>query len=207
LRALFVKLDQWASYGARPPKSEVPERGTAAYSTPQSDGVGVVSQRALGFPNIPGVTYTGVITSRHLFNFGPRFNDGIMDINPPDFSGPVYPSFVSRVDADGNDIAGVRLPPVSAPIATTTGWALRKAEFGGPDGCEASGQWIPFKTTAAERLAAGDPRRSLEERYKNHDGYVAAVTKAARKLEKEGFLLPADVQRYIDEAAASNVLR
>ncbi len=40
-----------------------------------------------------------------------------MDINPPDFSGPVYPSFVARVDADGNDIAGIRLPPVVAAAA------------------------------------------------------------------------------------------
>ena len=65
----------------------------------------------------------------------------------------------------------------------------------------------PFKTTKAERLAAGDPRLSLEERYKNHDGYVAAVTKAAEKLEKQRFLLPADVQQYIEQARASTVLR
>jgi hypothetical protein len=66
---------------------------------------------------------------------------------------------------------------------------------------------IPFKTTKAERMAAGDPRRSLEERYKDHDGYVEEVTKAAQKLEKQRLLLPADVQRYIDEARASKVLQ
>ena len=170
-------------------------------------------QAALGWPNIPGVTYSGVITVRHLFNFGARFDDGIMDINPPDFSGPVYRSFVSKVDRDGNDVAGIRLPPVEAPIATTSGWALRSAEFGGGpgggnmDGCESSGQWIAFKTTKAEREAVGDPRKSLEERYKSHDGYVKAVAKAARGLEKRRLLLQADVQRYIDEAEASDVLR
>jgi hypothetical protein len=119
----------------------------------------------------------------------------------------VYPSFVSKVDKDGNDIAGIRLPPVEVPIATTTGWELRAAAFGGPDGCESSGQWIPFKTTKAERLAAGDPRRSLEERYKNHDNYVKEVAKAAKHLEKRRLLLPADVQFYIDQAQASNVLQ
>jgi alpha/beta hydrolase family protein len=103
-------------------------------------------------------------------------------------------------------VAGIRLPPVEAPIATTTGWALRRAEFGENDGCEASGQHVAFKTTKAERLAGGDPRLSLEERYKNHDGYVAAVTKAAEKLEKQRLLLPADVQQYIDQAQASRVL-
>ncbi len=126
----------------------------------------------------------------------------------------MYPSFVSRVDKDGNEVAGIRLPPVAAPIATTSGWALRRADplnplndFGGPDGCESSGQWIPFATTKAERHATGDLRKSLEERYKDHDGYVKEVTKAAEKLEKKRLLLPADVQRYIDEAEASDVLR
>jgi hypothetical protein len=207
LRALFVALDEWVSADVKPPNSEVPTKGTAVYSIPLSNGLGVVPQDALGFPNIPGVTYTGVITVRHLFDFGPLFDDGIMTINPPAFSGPVYPSFVSKVDKDGNDIAGIRLPPVEAPIATTTGWALRAAAFGGPDGCESSGQWIPFKTTEAERRAAGDPRLSLEERYKSHDKYVKEVTKAAKDLEKRRFLLPADVQRYIDEAQASSVLQ
>ena len=99
------------------------------------------------------------------FNFGPRFNDGILDINPPAFSGPVYPSFVSKVDKDGNDVAGIRLPPVEAPIATTTGWGLRSAAFGGGpaggnmDGCESSGQWIAFQATKAGRLAVGDADR------------------------------------------------
>jgi alpha/beta hydrolase family protein len=213
LRALFVELDKWVTNGVTPPKSEVPGPGTRVYSIPVSDGVGVVPQAALGWPSIPGVAYSGVITVRHLFNFGPRFGDGIMDVNPPDFSGPVYPSYVSRVDHDGNEIAGIRLPAVAAPIATTTGWALRSAAFGGNplgdnmDGCEGSGQEIAFKATKAERLLAGDPRKSLEERYKNHDGYVKAVAKEARKLEQQRLLLPADVQRYIDAAQASNVLR
>lgn len=207
LRALFVALDEWVTQNVKPPKSEVPGPGTAVSSTPVSDGIGFVPQRDLGFPDIPGVTYTGVITVRHLFDFGPLFDDGILTINPSDFSGPVYPSFVSRVDHDGNELAGIRLPPVAAPIATTTGWALRAAAFGGPDGCEASGQWIPFRTTKGERLAVGDPRKSLQERYKTHAGYVEEVAKAARKLEKRRLLLPEDVQRYIDDAQASDVLR
>jgi len=219
LRALFVALDEWVSEHRQPPESQVPEEDQRVYSIPVGNGIGIIPQKALGWPSIPGVNYSGVITVRHLFNFGPRFADGIMDINPPDFSGPVYPSFVSKVDRDGNEIAGIRLPPVEAPIATTTGWGLRAAAFGGgpvpasggrfdnTDGCEASGQWIAFKSTKAERLAAGDPRRSLEERYKDHDGYVKAVGKAARKLEKRRFLLDEDVQRYIDEAQASGVLQ
>jgi hypothetical protein len=209
LRALFIALDEWVTRGVRPPKSEVPRPGKAVHSIPLSDGIGHVPQDALGWPNIPGVTYSGLITVRHLFDFGPRFEDGIMDVNPPDFSGPVYPSYVSKVDHDGNEIAGIRLPDVAAPIATTTGWGLRAAAFGGGplDGCEASGQWIPFETTKAARLARGDPRPSLEERYKTHDSYVKEVAKEARKLEQQRLLLPADAQRYIDAAEASDVLR
>ena len=169
---------------------------------------GVVPQAALGWPTIPGVTYNGLITTRYLLDFGPMLDEGIMSNYPPSVVGrPAYPIFVSKVDQDGNEVAGIRLPPVEAPIATTTGWALRRAGFGENDGCESDGQHIPFTTTKAERLAVGDPRRSLEERYKNHDGYVKAVTKAAQNLAKRRFLLPADVQTYINEAAASAVLR
>ena len=68
-------------------------------------------------------------------------------------------------------------------------------------------QHIPFKKTKAERLAAGDPRFSLQERYTNHDGYVMAVTRAAKKLQRQRFLLLEDVQQYIEEAEASDVLQ
>ena len=210
LRALFIALDEWVSLGVLPPMSEVPrasDEDVAVFSVAQPDGLGVVPQDELGWPDIPGVTYSGIITVRHLFDWGPLFKDGILTINPPDFSGPVYPSFVSKVDEDGNELAGVRLPPVAAPIATTSGWALRAPAFGGPDGCETSGQWIPFPATEAERDASGDPRASLEERYQDHQGYVSAVREAAEQLQERRLLLPDDVKRYIAAAEASNVLR
>ena len=37
---------------------------------------------------------------------------------------------------------------------------------------------VPFFIQKADRLTAGDPRLSLEERYGTHDGYVAAVRAA-----------------------------
>ena len=169
---------------------------------------GAVPQAKLGFPAIPDVSYTGVFSTRYLLDFGPRFEDGILDRQPPAFSGrPTYPAFVSRTDEDGNEVAGIRLPPVAAPVATTTGWALRRAGFGENDGGEADGQHIPFVRTKQERLACGDPRLSLEERYGDHQGYVRAAEAAARELEAEGFLLPADVRAYVAEAEASQVLR
>ncbi|MSQ07428.1 MAG: hypothetical protein EXR54_08350 [Dehalococcoidia bacterium] len=208
-RALLVALDQWVSQGTTPPKSEVPRRAkNAALAVPQQGSqTGVVPQGELGWPTIPGVTYNGLITTRYLLDFGPDLDKGIISNYPPSVAGrPSYPIFVSKVDKDGNEVAGVRLPPVEAPVATTTGWALRRASFGENEGAESDGQHIPFMTTKAERLAAGDPRLSLEERYKDHCGYVKAVTKAAQKLEKQRFLLPADVRRYIEDAQASGVL-
>ena len=208
-RALLVALDEWVSHGIEPPQSQVPRHGTRAFAMPQPGfQTGVVPQEELGWPTIPGVTYNGLITTRYFLDFGPMFDDGLVSHYPPSIVGrPAYPTFVSKVDQDGNEVAGIRLPPVEAPVATTTGWALRRDGFSENEGCEADGQHIPFKTTKAERLAVGDPRRSLEERYKNHDGYVQAVTKAAEKLQKQRFLLPEDVQRYIDEAEASDVLQ
>ena len=164
-------------------------------------------QDDLGWPDIACVTYNGQITTRYHLDFGEDNDSGLVSNYPPSVAGcPIYPIFVSKVDEDGNEVVGVRLPEVEAPVATTTGWALRRACFSENEGCESNGQHIPFAVTKAGRTASGDPRLSLEERYKNHDGYVQAVTKAARKLGKRRFLLPADVHQYIEDAQASDVL-
>ena len=208
-RALLAALDEWVSEGTTPPESQIPRRSVdAALAVPQPGSLtGIVPQDELGWPDIPGVTYNGLTTTRYHLDFGEDIDSGIASNYPPSVAGrPAYPIFVSKVDEDGNEVAGVRLPEVEAPVATTTGWALRRAGFSENEGCESNGQHIPFAVTKAERVASGDPRLSLEERYKNHDGYVQAVTKAARKLEKQRFLLPADVQQYIKDAQASDVL-
>jgi hypothetical protein len=204
LRALWVDLDQWID-GVAPPDSMVASRaaGTAVFTTTTANsglGIGVVPQAALGWPTIPGVLYTGLVTVRNLWNFGPQFDKGINSVVPPTATGMVYPSFVPKVDADGNDIPGIRLPPVAAPVATLTGWNLRAPAYGGPDGCESSGGLIPFAPTQAARTALGDPRLSLAERYGTHAAYVAAVTAAANALAAQRLLLPADVNAYITNA-------
>jgi hypothetical protein len=205
LRALWVALDEWLD-GTAPPPSAVPTRAanTAVFTQTTANsplGIGTVPQPALGWPTIPGVTYTGLVTVHNLWDWGPQFDKGIMTINPPNATGKVYPSFVSKVDSDGNEIAGIRLPPVTAPVATTAGWNLRSAAFGLNDGCESTGSLIPFSPTVALKVA-GDPRPSLDERYGSHAGYVAAVTAQANALAAQRLLLPADVQAYITSAQA-----
>ena len=212
LRALLVALDQWVVQDAEPPRSRVARQAdnTAVTAVPRPGyQSGIIPQEALGWPTIPGVTYTGLITTRYHLDFGPTLGeDGIATNMPPSLAErPTYPVFVSKVDQDGNELAGIRLPPVEAPVATTTGWALRRDGYGLNDGCEGSGQHIPFAKTRAERLASADPRLSLEERYETHDGYVEAVASAARQLMEERLLLEEDVQRYENEAANSDVLR
>jgi hypothetical protein len=141
-------------------------------------------------------------------NYGPRFYEtGIPTINPPAFSapyqdnpanGPIYPSFVPKTDADGNDIAGVRLPEVQVPLATYSGWALRAGPHSN-DGCEGSGQYIPFPKTKADRLASGDPRLSIEERYGDVETYSSMLKKAIDGLERSGFLLPDDAKTALNK--------
>jgi len=84
---------------------------------------------------------------------------------------------------------------------------VRASGFRAPNLCGLMGSFIPFATTKAERLAAGDPRKSLEERYKDHDGFVKEVEKAAKKLVHERFLLQEDAETYIHTAEASSVLK
>jgi hypothetical protein len=211
LRALFIALDEWVTKGVKPPESKVPRKknGTAALAVANPGFLtGIVSQKVLGWPGIPGVTYKGLITTRYCFDYGPGFNKGIISEYPVQpVNRPFYQNFVSKVDQDGNEIAGIRLPPVAAPVATLTGWALRSEGFGLNDGGEAAGQSILFKKTKAERLAAGDSRLSLEERYGTHDRYVAAVTKAVNELAAQRLLLPQDAQQYIKAAENSDILR
>lgn len=194
LRGLFIALDDWSTKGTAPPPSQVPRlsNGTLVPPLPQS---------AEGFPKIPGVTYTGLKSTRYLLNYGPQFySTGVMTIDPPVTkppifdnreNGPIYPSYVPKTDADGNDLAGVRLPDVAVPLATYTGWALRSGAQAN-DGCEAAGQYIPFAKTKAERTASGDPRPSIEERYASFAAYETAVQKAVDALIARRLMLQED---------------
>jgi len=207
MRALWIAMDEWVTRGREPPDSQVPTFHDKTLVAPD--------QKSVGFPSIPGVTYTGLKTTRYRFNWGndhfydsrsPNF--GIPFVNPPINSdrvsipsappyednpknGPIYPSFVPKTDRDGNDIAGIRLADVTVPVATYTGWALRSGPQAN-DGCESSGQFIPFPQTKAARQAAGDPRLSSAERYGTLNQYVREVAFALRKMVHHRLLLCED---------------
>jgi hypothetical protein len=212
-RALFIALDEWATKGKQPPKSRVPKLkdGTLVPPLPQS-GMGFPDIPS-PFADTPGplVTYTGLKTTRYHFNYGLNFYEtGIATINPPVIvpipgatlptspvtsyqdnpaNGPIYPSFIPKTDSDGNDIAGVRLADVTVPLATYTGWALRRGVHAN-DGCEAAGQFIPFAMTEAQR--GSDPRASVEARYSSFAAYHGKVRRALNDMVEDRFLLCED---------------
>jgi hypothetical protein len=199
LRALLVALDQWVTAGKEPPASRVPRRanGTLVPSLPQS---------RVGFPSIPGVKYTGLMTTGDLFDYGSQFEQGILTTLPPRLLGSPYPALVPKTDELGNDLAGIRLPAVAVPLATYTGGGLRAAAYGGDDLCDGAGSMIPLRTTETERIAAGDPRPSLEQLYGDHWGYVLRVARAALELYDQRLMLWDDVYQAVAQAANGNVL-
>jgi hypothetical protein len=200
LRACFMLMDRWASEGVSPPPSRVPRR---------SEGQLVAPEEALKkFPKIPGVNLPKTPSRLPLWNYGPDFDKrGIMSIFPPEaVPGKEYPIQVPQVDADGNDLGGVRYPDMQAPIATYIGWALRKARFAEGELMMTNGCLKAFARTKAEREKTGDPRLSIEERYSTHQAYVDVVKRAVDELVKEGFLLPQDGECYVEAARRKNPL-
>lgn len=200
LRACFVLMDRWASEGKVPPPNRVPRRDAGQLVAPE--------EALKRFPKIPGVNLPKTPSKLPLWNYGPEFDTkGIMSIFPPEaVPGKEYPIQVPQVDADGNDLGGVRYPDMQAPIATYIGWALRIAGFAEGELMMTNGCLKAFARTKAERETIGDPRLSIEERYPSHQAYVDIVKRAVGDLIEEGFLLPADGDDYIAAAQRKNPL-
>jgi hypothetical protein len=198
LRACFALMDRWATTGEAPPPSRVPRRSEGTLVSPE--------ETLKHFPKIPGVNLPATPSRLSYWNYGPDFDDrGIVSLFPPEaVEGKEYPVQVPQVDADGNDMGGVRYPDVQAPLGTYLGWALRKAGFAEGELLSTNGCIITFARTKAEREATNDPRSSVEERYASHEAYVEAVKRAVEGLVKERFMLAEDGERYIEAARKKN---
>ena len=171
-----------------PPASQYPHLADGTLVPP--------TKAAVGFPNIPGVSFKDDFENPLIdYDWGPNFNyddvSGVVSNVPPSIK-RVIPLLVPKVDADGNEIAGVASVLHQAPLGTYLGWNVIPSGFFKGQMCAFTGAFIPFAKTKDERLAAKDPRPSLEERYSNQDGYVAAVRTAAQKAVQDRFLLPED---------------
>ncbi len=203
-RALLVAFVDWVVDGKEPPESRYPtlRKGLLVPAT----------KAATRFPTIPGLPANapeGLVNYVLDYDFGPELNyndlTGVITRQPPIIK-QVLPTLVVKVDADGNEIGGVPSVLHQAPLGTYLGWNMRGFGFYAGQICDFTGGYLPFAKTRAERLASGDPRLSLEERYGSQEGYVCVVQRAAKKAVAERFLLQADADRMIGEATAANVL-
>src|SRR5581483_3414890 len=184
MRALLLAMHRWVSAGTPPPPSAYP---TLADRT-------LVKASAIAFPAIPGVASPKTIAA------GTRVANPFVPGGAG--AGAPLPLLVPQVDADGNELAGIRLPEVSVPLATYTGWNFRSPASGAPsDLVSLLGASIAFPATRALRAAAHDPRRAIEERYASRDEYLTKVRDAADALVAKGYLLIDDVPPLVQRAA------
>jgi hypothetical protein len=179
MRALLRGLDQWVRAGKQPPASQHPRVADRT----------LVAVSALKFPAIPTLR-------------DPRTIEAPRRVTENGFGEPM-PFLVSQVDEDGNEIAGIRVPEQSVPLATTTGWNFRAESVGNPTVIyPLLGSYMPLARTRAERDAKGDPRRSIEERYAGKDDYLRRIDAAAAALVKGGYLLDEDLPNVRERAAS-----
>ena len=186
-RALMARLITWARDGQAPPPSRFPSVAAGTLVAPHSG--------AMNFPDLGAL--------------GLRVPAALNELRPVDHSvvpprvdeGRRYTVLVPRTDADGHDVAGVRGPDIAAPLATHTGFNVRRAGFAEGQLCGLNGSYVPFTKDASERNAKHDPRASLAERYATPGQYVERVRSVAEQLKADGLMLDEDVARTLDAAA------
>lgn len=193
LRAALVNLDRWVSEGVEPPPSAVPRL---------ADGTAVAGETTREvYTAIPGARFPDRVHRPQRLDFGPAVERGITTL-PPKLGAP-FVTFVSAVDGDGNERAGIRPPELRVPLATFMGWNPRHPEQGAPGDIMAMmGSTLPFARSAAERARTGDPRLSIEERYGSRGAYLAQVRRDAEAMVEARHLLAEDVDAVVERAGA-----
>ena len=190
-RALLLDLDAWIHSGTEPPKSVYPSVGKGQ----------LVKREAVRFPAIPALSFPDYMPQVWSMDYGPEFaGRGIISMEPPAL-GVAYPVLVPQVDADGNDVGGVRSPEVAAPLGTYTGWNVHVPELRGLHYLAGLyGSFEPFARTRQERERAGDSRRSIAERYRDRQDYLKQVESAARELARKRLMLAGDVPAVVQRS-------
>ena len=198
LRAALESLDRWVASGEPPPLSRHPSL---------ADGTAVESKTVLPrMAEIPGVRVPPETTRAMRLDYGPEAHLG-RTTTLPAVRGEDYPALVSQVDGDSyNETAGIRLPDLTVPVATYTGWNQRHPDIGNPDlyiGITGglAGWVLPLPATREDREASSDPRPSIEERYRSREEYLSRVRAAAAALVDERYMLQEDVEGVVQQAA------
>jgi hypothetical protein len=183
-------LVHWVGNNEQPPES--------AY--PKIEGGTLVNFNETGSPDIPGVVYPTTIHTVYRANYGPRWKNGIVDLQPPELIEEFIPK-VSKVDVYGNEIAGVRNIELLVPLATYTPWDLRTEYAGGShELIDFRGTYIPFPKTELEKNITRDPRPSIESLFHSKEDYLKKISKATDAMIDQGFVLPRDKTYLIDKA-------
>jgi hypothetical protein len=190
MRSLLQKLDAWVGDDAAPPASVYP---TLTDRT-------LVERSQLKFPAIPGVDVPVALRGPVRIDFGSKYaSDGVV-AEPPKV-GAAFPVLLPQVDADGNEVAGLRSPELAVPLATYMGWALYDATLGRDDELVSlQGSFKPLPLDTAEREQTGDPRRAILERYSDRARYLGLVEQAAKPLIAAGYLRGADLDGILHQA-------
>ena len=196
LRAALLNMDRWVSTGEAPPPSRHPRL---------ADGTAVESASLLEkFARLPGVRVPPQTTRPIRLDYGPELSLG-RTVKLPATEGEEFPALVSDIDENFNERAGIRLPDLTVPVATYTGWNLRNPSIGNPDlfiGITGglAGWTLPLPGTPADQASSGDPRPSIEELYTSREGYLQKVQEAAHSLVDEGYMLEEDLDVVVERA-------
>jgi hypothetical protein len=192
-RALLLDLDAWTREGVEPPASRYPRISNGE----------LVAREAVRFPRTPAFPYATYMPQVWRLDFGPRYtSERVITKEPPQIGAP-YRVLVPQVDADGNDVSGIRLPEVAVPLGTYTGWNITKpqlSDLGYLSGL--IGGFEPFPLKQEDRTKNGDTRPSIAERYTGRKDYVDRIGRAANALVGQRFLRSEDVPAVLQQAEA-----
>ena len=183
VNALRWAMHRWVAEGAAPPRSVYPKL---------SDGT-LTPVAEIRFPKVPGITAPKAVKAGGRVR-NPQLPDGAGE-------GAGLPLLVPQVDADGNDLGGIRMPDLAVPLGTAAGWVFRPKSTGSPhELVMLRGAWVPLAPTQAQREKMNDPRPSLEERYASKDEFMAKVKAAIRKLIEQRLMLDDDLEPQLKQA-------
>lgn len=177
LRALYVSLEDWVATGKAPPANRYPSLADKT----------LVKLENLRQPRIDGSVTQPAYNRLRLLD----------TTTQPPVRGAAYPAYVPTVDTDGNDLGGIRLPFVQAPLGTYTGWNPRAEGYGAGDLCNVYGGYAAFPS----QPSLDDSRTSLAVRYPQRlRSYTEQIDTAITRLVKDGFMLEEDRKSLIDQA-------